>query len=709
MRAFKSLAPEDIPADFDSEIQGVSPIVKVKELKDTIVVTYAFPGFHLVDDVRQVDNRSLDFKQVNIKGVGFLAESGKPLLPSFGRYLSIPYHSDYQVKVEKGKAVQFDDVFVLPAQQKLTDKPKEKQVFEFDREMYNTEGLYPEEVVKVTGPHTIDDYTALLIHVVPFQYNAKKRILMGYGNIKITFVFKRKTDVDLRYPMVDAETNKEAFGNLFLNPRRRIEDRLELGPVAIPVPPLKLQGPVFLIIHHDNFKNAALALAKWKNKRGLSTETVSISKVGNSVDKIKSYIRGRRMLSPRLRYVLLFGDKDHITPEDISPSPSDPNITDYYYSTQKDPTGSTDYVFPWLSIGRIPVQTEAEANDVVRQIIAYERTPPADSSYYQRMLFAAFFQENQAPGQPGYGRDDRGYLKTIEDIRAFMANLGYDTERVYVTSNPNPQFYNDGTPIPAAVIAAFMSEANATNRLVAATTEGQLLIAHRDHGDSPGWSHPSFTVSDLNNVSGDMPSIFYSINCLTGKYDLAATKQCFAEKSLIMPGAAPSLIAATRLSHTWLNNDLLKGLFDGSFGGLLPTFPGGTASYPVKNNRLGDLLNYGKSYLPVGQSGDAASIKDHFEIYHVFGDPTLELWREMPRIIRVKANLVGPRMFISMSSCPQGSSLTFWHGGILIKQITPTSTRLLIDLTGIAPLAAPHDVTVCFWAPGCRYTEVKIA
>ena len=63
------------------------------------------------------------------------------------------------------------------------------------------------------------------------------------------------------------------------------------------------------------------------------------------------------------------------------------------------------------------------------------------------------------------------------------------------------------------------------------------------------------------------------------------------------------------------------------------------ASYQIKYNRLGDLLNYGKTYLPIGMAGGTINIQDHFEIYHVIGDPTLELWRHEPTNVRIKATV----------------------------------------------------------------------
>jgi hypothetical protein len=709
MRQFKSLNPEILPKGFDAEVQGEEPIVDVTEATGRITISYSFPGFYLVDDTKSVASESVEFKQVNIAGVGHLAESGKPLLPSFGRYVQIPCGAKLRLKVEKSAPVRFDDVLVLPAQEGILDDPKHRHEFEYDRDHYSQGDMYPRDIVKISAPIEIDEYCAVMVHVCPFQYNPAKRQLTGYGNITVSLdIVQKKTktgSVDSTRSLQD----REAFGNLFLNPGRSIEERLGLEPATRFFRP---SGPDFLILYATPLKKAADKLSAWKTRRGIVCKAVSIDQVGNDPVKIKAYIRGiRGAIGSRLRYVVLLGDSDMISPEKNLLCPYGENASDYYYATKEDPGPAGELRYPWLSIGRIPVRKETEALGVVDQIIAYEKNPPGESGYYQRMAFAAFFQEDDAPGNPGYGKDNRGYLKTIEDIRSHMTSLGYSGERVYVSNNPSPQFYNDGTPIPAEVKAAFVDSATATSMLVEATTEGQLIMAHRDHGSFSGWSHPPFDLSDLDNITGTMPTLFYSINCLTGQFD-AGVAESFAEKNLRMAGTAPSLIAATRVSQTWLNNYLIKALFDALFGGLLPTYPAGTASYPIKANRLGDILNYAKAYLPT-QSTDTAIIKDHFEIYHVVGDPTLEIWNAMPGLLKLRAALRRGVLDIQMSGCPKGSVLTLWYGAQLIKRIEPSSTHITIPIKGlvkpgILPKIRRPSLYICLWAPGFRYSEVKL-
>lgn len=556
------------------------------------------------------------------------------------------------------------------------------------------------------------------------QYNPSKKKLFGYGNIEVTISLSRMRTK--REPVSNLTVDREAFGNLILNPGRQIEKRLGLLPSAAnvkmdAVPPIRGHQPEFLIIYADGFKDAALKLADWKNRRGIITECVPISDIGNDISKIKDYIRKLRGLpASNLRYVLLFGDTDKIVTEPNIPCfVEEPeytgNASDYYYSTKSDPIGPKDVLLPWISLGRIPMRSSEDGLSVVQQIISYERTPPVDPKYYKRIILSASFEDIDREHPVPDGWDKRGFLQTMElGVRPALVTMGYDVERIYVSYHKKVNYYVDGTPISEEVKAAMMDRTKATKRLIDVTIEGRLFVGHRDHGDEDGWGNPKFTMAHLDKISGDAPSMFYSINCLTGKFDRPGSKESFAEKNLRIKGGAPSLIAATRVSSSWLNDDLIKGLFDATFAGILPTFPGGVASYPIKASRLGDILNYAKFYLPVVNGGDPEGVKDHFEIYHVIGDPTLEIWKEAPRSIKIRAELKtgfsSNNLDIMISDCPTGTTLTIWKGDKLLKRLNPSSTHITITvernlLTPTSDLQRP--LLVCFWAPGYLYSEVE--
>jgi hypothetical protein len=205
MRTFRPLAATGLPEGFDAETHTEEPIVEVSESEGKITLAFTFPGFYLSDDDRVVDDETVPFQQVNIAKTGFVGESGKPLLPSFGRYVRIPFNTDYQVSVATDNPVQFEDVLVTPAQQLLTDGPEADHQFEYDRDAYESDALYPKDIVEVSGPHVIDGYNALLVHVRPLQYSPAKRILYGYGSIKVNIALTPRDQGEEAHPLPGAE------------------------------------------------------------------------------------------------------------------------------------------------------------------------------------------------------------------------------------------------------------------------------------------------------------------------------------------------------------------------------------------------------------------------------------------------------------------------------------------------------------------------
>lgn len=710
MRKFVALDTQGLEDAYADEGMDAQPIVEVKESDKRIDISYRFPGFFRNDQEHEVRGQRRSFEGLEMAGVGNIAAGGKAELPSFGRYVQIPFACDFKVNVTTpGKPVHLEGVTVAPAQEKLNDGVG-KQDFEYDDAFYASEALYPEELVSVTGPFALDGYQALLVHVHPIQYNPKRQLLIAHPRIEVSIELAPRAGAT---PATDGDESQEAFGNLFLNPRRDVGAR-----VNVPLVPVQrlLVGPELLIVHATKYTASARELATWKNRRGLISELLEFSddistpvKAEAAYWKLRDEIRRRRsVLGARLRYVLLFGDVGDIPTLESALG----NTTDYYYSTPVDysaaaASSAREYLpKPWLSVGRIPARDVTEALSVVRQITGYERTPPADPAYYTRFVCAAHFQTSQ-------GRDQRDYVFTMERVRALLTSLRHDAERVYTCDTPTrPLIYKNGAPVPNEVAAAIMTAGDATQRIIDATREGHLIIAHRDHGNVDGWSMPSFKLGDLDRASGPVPSLFFSLNCLTGAFDVGRA-ECFAEKNLRVPGTAPTLIASTELSSTLGNNALMLGLFDALYGGLIPTFPGTTVSYPIRFNRFGDILNYARSYLPVAfdPAANRRLILGSWEMYHVLGDPSLEVWAAEPRALRVSARRLGRTLQVDLSTAAPNCVVTVWLGDRLLKRLTPSGTHVVIPLPlAIRPPPLPpfQFLSVCCWAPGFRFAEARV-
>ena len=97
-----------------------------------------------------------------------------------------------------------------------------------------------------------------------------------------------------------------------------------------------------------------------------------------------------------------------------------------------------------------------------------------------------------------------------------------------------------------------------------------------------------------------------------------------------MEGGAVAVLGDTRNSPSWANTALAMGFFDAIWPGMIPGFGDGES-----RTRLGDIMNHAKLYLltQIDLGGVGVSENNAFNelaMWHVIGDPTLEIWTENP-------------------------------------------------------------------------------
>ncbi len=609
------------------------PVVKLDYRDDVIRISCVFPRFSLSNPPAE-KGRAAFRQEVGMSGAGFYSKSGRPLLPSFGRFVQIPPDAGFVLEVEKGAPEIFENVYIKPAREKIRDQ--EDGTFEFDKEAYGEDAFYPYEIAECGAPVYMDGYRAVCLHVRPLQYNPLRRSLRFYRHIEVKMVLTPEettggSDLDMEGLNIgaawDPSRDLEGFGALLFNPARDFFEKSTTTRPPARRRSDKPWGAEYLIIYGEKFELAARKLAEWKEKQGLKTRVAPIGDIVGpdeedavKVKKIKAYIREKRgtPFSP-LRYVLLFASVDEIPPEKKRDGVE--KITDYYYFTHRDARGA-ECLLPWISGGRIPSRNEKEGLRVVERIIRWEKEPPRNPDYYRRITVSACFQGLNQLGEKG-GKDNKAFIKTMERIKEHMTSQGFRVNRVYVSDTPNPSLYCDDTPVPDQVKEAMIDVKDvATKKLIRLIDEGQLIVGHRGHGTKYGWTSPPFKWNHLKSLSTRAPSVVFSVNCYTGSFH--RKEPCFAEKLLAMNGGALSLIASTGMSGAWRNDSMIIALFDAIWPGVIPTFPATNQGRPVKHGRIGDILNYAKAYL-LAAHGVNSGTRDHLEFFHVIGDPTLRI------------------------------------------------------------------------------------
>lgn len=583
------------------------------------------------------------------------APVGQPDVPVYRRLLAVPRGAQVLLQTPEVQASPYiSDVLLYPSQPSPVDSglvdgnhpgdpPHDKgepdeSVFDnppwaLDTEAYSGKNLFPAQPVSIQKVGRMRDLDLVQIEMAAGQYDPANQRFIAYTGLEFRVQFEGGEGIFLpgetRNPFESGKASYAQVLNWKAVP-------IFVGEWKIPTQIICI-GAELLIITDPAFRSAADTLADWKRTSGISTLVVETGagKAGVTKEEIQAYIRDKyNNCLVRPSYVDLIGDAEHIPPFYRATAYTAAAGTDLDYSLMDNAD-----IMPDLALGRIPVDTLAEAEAVVNKIIAYEKNPPLfilpNASYYNTMSFASYFQCCRDGATAG--TDERAYVETSEFVRDELMS-SYTVERIYTTNagaSDTPNYYYNGATLPADLNAASgYSWDGDTADITDAINAGRMLVYHRDHGSSSGWAHPSFKTSHFGSLTnGSKTPVVYSINCSTGYFDnetdgSGASGSYFAEQILkLAEGGAAGVIAASRVSPTWANNALTRGLFDATWTDVLPTYGTGTSI-----TRLGDIMNYGKAYMvsQIGVAQTAGSVSEeksdtNLIIYHLFGDATMEM------------------------------------------------------------------------------------
>lgn len=589
-------------------------------------------------------------------------EPGAPAIPAIVDLIAVPpgAYVDFSADVTPGESFQANllpnSIQPVDPAGPFVDPQFANQPFYLNPQIYEVDRPYPPNPVSLAplGRMRGMDIYQVIVHCG--QYNPISDAVQLFDKVDLNITFSNgPAGFEPDWTRDPFEAKRDVFtGGLLNSTAVNVADLIPDFTQWINV------GEEYMILTHPDFRDAADTLAAWKNQKGIMTNVYECGTGSGITDRdtreeIDAFIESHyadALIKPH--YILLLGDAEFIPPF-YQPKAGDSGVmigTDHPYAVIPiEVLGITFDLLPTFALGRIPVDTLSQANTVVQKIINYEKTPPGslffEDEFYKNITFAAQFQCCRTDVAQA-GTDQRTFIEMPESVRPALVNAGYDVARLYTETidgeynkDATPRRYFDGTLLPTAIApgSGFAWDAE-TDDVIDAINDGSFLVFHRDHGSPWGWGDPPFDTGSIDSLTnGAFTPVVFSVNCSSGVFDNETSGGAegtsmggvyFAEKLLRKAdGGAVGVIGDTRVSPSWPNSVLARGFFDAIFPNAIPTYGSNTSK-----RRLGDILIHGKMYL-LSQVNIALwtgpnEVRNEFFLYHVIGDPTLEIWTSDP-------------------------------------------------------------------------------
>ncbi|NQV53313.1 MAG: type IX secretion system sortase PorU [Flavobacteriales bacterium] len=450
---------------------------------------------------------------------------------------------------------------------------------------------------------TIQAKAPITIWDVTDPHDVREMVLSG--NVQTGFRFKRETSVLREFVCFDGES--------FLKPRfsKRVPNQ-DLHAA---------ENVDYLVVAHPSFVGQAEQLANYhETVDGFNTLVITPDQAYNEfsggaqdITAIKEFIRmlyfeGLESGGRPIRYVLLYGDASYDYKNRISGnsnlvpthqmytslSPTGSIASDDFFGLLDDDEGEAAADYLDIGVGRLPVRSKKEADDVVKKILAYSNS---SASFGEWRNVVAFVADDAEPGLV-FMRDFENNGKI--GLRIDTSTFEIITRKLYLDSYKQ-QSGSGGERYPEGA-DAISDQVN----------KGALMMYYIGHGGELGWAHERILEVPTINKWENLPRmpLFITATCEFSRFD-DPRRTSGGEYALLNPnGGGVALLSTTRAVYAGPNLTLTKKFTEQAFNADNVLIP-----------RLGDLVLQTKiQTLDVGEFSQFNS-----RSFALLGDPALRL------------------------------------------------------------------------------------
>ncbi|MDD2205206.1 MAG: C25 family cysteine peptidase [Bacteroidales bacterium] len=657
-----------------------------------IEVSYSIKDFNL----ESLNYKGEEMQEISISGISIPNDAGMPNLPRISRYIAVPQGATAKVTINSMTTSVIQNVNIAPALKIQAENEEPNMDYVKNEMVYSTNKPYPATPVEVSEHTSLRGVDAVILGITPFQYNPVTKELTVISDI----------DVDVEFIGGNNHYGDDKYRSLWFDP---ILKNAFLNYEALPEIDYSTrsrdgEGCEYLIVIPNDpaWLPYAEQIKEWRTKQGILTHIVSLADMGaSSTAQIKNYLHNayNNWDIPPVA-VLLMADhgtnlNNYIPAESISHPYSGSCITDNQYA---DVTGDK---LPEMVFARMVASNTNELNILVSKVLEYESNPCMEENYYHKPITALGWQT------------ERWFQLCSEVVGGYYRSKGKDPVRINCIYSGTPGSTWSSNQNTSAVVSYFGPNGinyipNTPSELGGWTggtpqqivdvlnADGAFIVQHRDHGLEDGWGEPAFRSSHVNQLTnvGKLTYVF-SINCLTGKFDLSS--KCFGENFILRQyngqnAGAVGILCPTEVSYSFVNDTYVWGvndLFD-------PDFLPGFGPYAENSgNFLPAFGNVSGKYF-LAQSSWPYNSDDKeitFQMFTAHSDAFLRIYTEVPQelnVAYVPTIIAGSASF--SISCDEGAMIALTVDGEIIGVAEATGAYQNIDIP--STLIPTTEITV---------------
>ncbi|MCF7919929.1 MAG: hypothetical protein K9N06_08445 [Candidatus Cloacimonetes bacterium] len=532
-----------------------------------------------------------NFTKLTMDGYQQGAALGEPDLPHYTRMVALPQRGNWRIAdiCYESRELTLDSPVVPSGWEDLES---------FSGYRGNT--WYPEEIVTISSPGIMRDNRFSQISVAAVQYNP------GLGRLRII----ENLDLELTLDESDPENPYEgrelppspAFTKLAEDLIFGFDGQRNDNDYA---------GNL-LIICRSSVQSYVEVLAEWKRQLGYRAEIRNTSQTGSSNNSIKNYIQNAyNNWDYPPDYVLLIGD--------VTGNYSIPAfycegymyataVTDHDYALLQ----GTDY-FPDVLLGRISIQSTTHITTAISKIMNYEGDPyMTNTAWYTKGLMMSVIED-------GWGQEYFSGRETVIQAKEKLMDFTYTQVDTF--------------------IAPYQTS---TSQLRSLINTGYTFLNYRGFGSANYWNSTGgghmMESSDINMLAnGWMLPMVTSIVCGGGDFADNNYTTCFGETWVVSgsssnPRGAIAFIGPSEHdTKTPFNNCNDLGIYQG----ITQEENFGSSSMMLR----GKMEMYNNFPFCHSWGGSEDSDQFYFYVYNLLGDPTLNIWTDVPK--ECELNIVG--------------------------------------------------------------------